>query len=191
MQTMTLLNQTKIPVLGFGTYKITDPTLAKESVTEAICRGYRHVDTAAFYENEVAVGQAIRDTIAEGGLARKDLFVTSKVWKTENTYDKVMASFEKTMENLGLDYLDLYLVHWPASDAFDPDWKETNRQVWRAMIDIYRSGQVKAIGVSNFLVAKHILLVQSCYCARRKSNRLFDGVVHPSFHYFRFRTGYF
>ena len=128
MQTMTLLNQTKIPVLGFGTYKITDPTLAKESVTEAICRGYRHVDTAAFYENEVAVGQAIRDTIAEGGLARKDLFVTSKVWKTENTYDKVMASFEKTMENLGLDYLDLYLVHWPASDAFDPDWKETNRQ---------------------------------------------------------------
>lgn len=152
MQTMTLLNQTKIPVLGFGTYKITDPTLAKESVTEAICRGYRHVDTAAFYENEVAVGQAIRDTIAEGGLARKDLFVTSKVWKTENTYDKVMASFEKTMENLGLDYLDLYLVHWPASDAFDPDWKETNRQVWRAMINIYRSGQVKAIGVSNFLV---------------------------------------
>ena len=91
MQTMTLLNQTKIPVLGFGTYKITDPTLAKESVTEAICRGYRHVDTAAFYENEVAVGQAIRDTIAEGGLARKDLFVTSKVWKTENTYDMITS----------------------------------------------------------------------------------------------------
>ena len=87
MQTMTLLNQTKIPVLGFGTYKITDPTLAKESVTEAICRGYRHVDTAAFYENEVAVGQAIRDTIAEGGLARKDLFVTCLLYTSDAADD--------------------------------------------------------------------------------------------------------
>ena len=146
-----LLNNTGIPVLGFGTYKITDEAEAEASVREAIRLGYRHVDTAAFYNNEAAVGRAIRAAMAENGLSREDLFVTSKVWKTENTYDKVMASFDKTMADLGIGYLDLYLVHWPSSYVFDDNWKETNREVWSAMIDIYKSGRVRAIGVSNFL----------------------------------------
>lgn len=146
-----LLNGHKIPMLGFGTYKITDENEAKSSVKEAIRLGYRHIDTAAFYMNEKAVGEAIKAALAENNLSREDVFVTSKVWKTENTYEKVMASFEKTMDDLDIEYLDLYLVHWPASYAFDENWKEINREVWSAMIDIYKSGRVKAIGVSNFL----------------------------------------
>lgn len=144
-------NQQQIPMLGFGTYKITDAVEATNSVKEALRLGYRHIDTAAFYQNEIAVGQAIRAGLAENGLKREDIFVTSKVWKTENTYEKVMASFEKTMKDLDIGYLDLYLVHWPSSYAFDENWKETNRQVWSAMIDIFKTGRVKAIGVSNFL----------------------------------------
>lgn len=147
----TLQNGHKIPMLGFGTYKITDEKEAKESVKLAIKLGYRHIDTAAFYRNERAVGEAIKVGLEESNLSREDIFVTSKVWKTENTYEKVMASFEKTMEDLDIEYLDLYLVHWPSSYAFDENWKETNREVWSAMIDIYKSGRVKAIGVSNFL----------------------------------------
>lgn len=148
----TLLNGNKLPMIGFGTYKITDATEATESVKGALKLGYRHIDTAAFYKNEVAVGQAIRAGLAENNLSRSDVFVTSKVWKTENTYDKVIASFDQTMKDLDIEYLDLYLVHWPSSSAFDDNWINTNREVWRAMIDIYKSGRVKAIGVSNFLV---------------------------------------
>ena len=143
-----LSNGNEIPVLGFGTYKITDDVIAEESVREALRLGYRHVDTAAFYQNEKAVGRAIRGS----GTDRKNIFVTSKVWKTENTYDKVMASFERSMNDLDIGYLDLYLVHWPASPSFDDNWKEINRDVWKAMIDIYKSGKARAIGVSNFLV---------------------------------------
>ncbi len=147
----TLRNGHKIPMLGFGTYKITDEKEASDSVKHAIKLGYRHIDTAAFYRNERTVGEAIKAGLEENNLSREDIFVTSKVWKTENTYEKVMASFEKTMEDLDIEYLDLYLVHWPSSYAFDENWKETNREVWSAMIDIYKSGRVKAIGVSNFL----------------------------------------
>ncbi|MCR5415356.1 MAG: aldo/keto reductase [Pseudobutyrivibrio sp.] len=155
MSTLTtrikLNNNTSIPCLGYGTYKIKDPAEAYNSVKSALELGYRHIDTAAFYENEEYVGQAIRDFINTGACTRSDLFVTSKVWKTELGYEKTLAAFEKTMERMQLDYLDLYLVHWPASYAFDDDWKNTNRETWKAMIEIYKSGRVKAIGVSNFL----------------------------------------
>ena len=138
--------------MAFGTYKIKDPNEAYNSVKTALETGYRHIDTAAFYENEKQVGEAINDFIATGACRREDIFLTSKVWKTENTYEKVMAAFEKTMEEIGMEYLDLYLVHWPSSYVFDEHWEDTNREVWSAMIDIYKSGRVKAIGVSNFLV---------------------------------------
>lgn len=151
METSLLRNGVKMPCIGFGTYKITDAKEARSSVGTAIQLGYRHIDTAAFYGNEGPVGTAIREAMAKSGLAREDLFITSKVWKTENTYDRVLASFDKTMADLALDYLDLYLVHWPSSYAFDQNWKETNRDVWHAMMEIYKSGRVRAIGVSNFL----------------------------------------
>ncbi len=155
MNTLTdrikLNNGTSIPCLAFGTYKIKDPAEAYNSVKSALEIGYRHIDTAAFYENEKQVGQAINDFIATGAAKREDIFVTSKVWKSELGYKKTLAAFEKTMSEIGLDYLDLYLIHWPASYAFDDDWENTNRETWKAMIEIYKSGRVKAIGVSNFL----------------------------------------
>ena len=146
-----LNNGTSIPILGYGTYKIKDAADAYSSVKKALDLGYRHIDTAAFYENEKYVSNAIKDFIAEGKATREDIFVTSKVWKTELGYDKTLAAFEKTMDEMQLDYLDLYLVHWPSSYAFDDDWKNTNRNTWKAMMEIYKSGRVKAIGVSNFL----------------------------------------
>ncbi len=147
-----LNNGTDIPCLGFGTYKIKDPMEAYNSVKNALELGYRHIDTAAFYENEKYVSNAIMDFINARSCNRQDIFVTSKVWKTELGYDKTLAAFERTMKEMGdLEYLDLYLVHWPASYAFDDDWKNTNRETWKAMTEIYKSGRVKAIGVSNFL----------------------------------------
>ena len=146
-----LNNGNSIPMFGYGTYKIKDPSEAYNSVKLALKNGYRHIDTAAFYENEKYVANAIRDFMAETHTNREDIFVTSKVWKTELGYDKTLAAFEKTMMEMQMDYLDLYLVHWPASYAFDEDWKNTNRQTWKAMMEIYKSGRVKAIGVSNFL----------------------------------------
>ncbi|WP_022763113.1 aldo/keto reductase [Butyrivibrio sp. AD3002] len=146
-----LNNGTSIPCLGFGTYKIKDPNEAYQSVKTALELGYIHIDTAAFYENEKYVGNAVKDYIQASGCKREDLFVTSKVWKTEAGYDKTLRAFEKTMDEIALDYLDLYLVHWPSSYAFDDDWENTNRSTWKAMMEIYKSGRVKAIGVSNFL----------------------------------------
>lgn len=148
---INLNNGTAIPMFGYGTYKIKDKDEAYNSVRLALKNGYRHIDTAAFYENEKYVANAIKDFMKESNTAREDIFVTSKVWKTELGYDKTLAAFEKTMDEMQMDYLDLYLVHWPASYAFDDDWKNTNRDTWKAMTEIYKSGRVKAIGVSNFL----------------------------------------
>ncbi|MBQ8490083.1 MAG: aldo/keto reductase [Pseudobutyrivibrio sp.] len=148
---INLNNGTAIPMFGYGTYKIKDKDEAYNSVRLALKNGYRHIDTAAFYENEKYVANAIKDFMEETHTKREDIFVTSKAWKTELGYDKTLAAFEKTMNEMQLDYLDLYLVHWPASYAFDDDWKNTNRDTWKAMTEIYKSGRVKAIGVSNFL----------------------------------------
>lgn len=144
-------NNVGIPCLGFGTYKIDDEQQVYDMVITALEAGYRHIDTAAFYMNEAGVGRAINDFIATTKIAREEIFVTSKVWKTERGYDKTIKAFEKTMDEIGLDYIDLFLVHWPASPTFDDDWKEINRDTWRGMMDIYKSGKAKAIGVSNFL----------------------------------------
>ena len=146
-----LNNDTTIPMFGYGTYKIKDSNEAYTSVRLALKNGYRHIDTAAFYENEKYVANAIKDFMEESHTRREDIFVTSKAWKTELGYDKTLAAFEKTMNEMQMDYLDLYLIHWPASYAFDDDWENTNRATWKAMIEIYKSGRVKAIGVSNFL----------------------------------------
>ncbi|SDI00467.1 Aldo/keto reductase [Pseudobutyrivibrio sp. 49] len=146
-----LNNNTSIPCLGYGTYKIKDADEAYNSVKSALDAGYRYIDTAAFYENEKPVGKAINDYINSHDLKREDIFVTSKAWKTELGYEKTLKAFEKTMKEIELDYLDLYLVHWPASYAFDDDWENTNRATWKAMTEIYKSGRIKAIGVSNFL----------------------------------------
>lgn len=144
--TVKLQNGYEIPCLGYGTYKVSGEE-AVAVIKTAISAGYRHIDTATFYGNEVEVGQAIQ----ECDVPREDLFITSKVWKTERGYEKTKASFLKTLEDMQLDYLDLYLIHWPASFCQYENWEEINLETWRAMTELYQEGKIKAIGVSNFL----------------------------------------
>lgn len=144
--TYSLKNGLEIPVVGFGTWKTPDGDDAYNSVSEALKAGYRHIDTAAVYGNEESVGKAIKDS----GLSREEVFVTSKVWNTERGYEKTIAAFEVSLEKLGMDYLDLYLIHWPAIEKQDDDWEELNKESWRALMDLYKDGKVKSIGVSNF-----------------------------------------
>ena len=145
--TFKLNNGYEIPCVGFGTWQTPDGETAVMAVSEAIKAGYRHIDTAACYENEIGVGQGIKVS----GIEREKLFVTSKVWNTERGYEKTMAAFEKTLSDLELDYLDLYLIHWPASSSRFTNWEEINLGTWRAMTKLYQAGRIKAIGVSNFM----------------------------------------
>ncbi|CVI65269.1 Glyoxal reductase [Clostridiales bacterium CHKCI001] len=145
--TFHLNNGYEIPCVGFGTWQTPDGETAVMAVSEAIRAGYRHIDTAACYGNEVGVGQGIK----KSGIEREKLFVTSKVWNTERGYEKTIAAFEKTLSDLGLDYLDLYLIHWPASSSQYDNWEEINLETWKAMTELYEAGRIKSIGVSNFM----------------------------------------
>ena len=147
----TLRNGVEMPGVGFGTWKAKDGEAAYDSIIEALKAGYRHIDTAAMYRNEASVGKAVR----ECGLKREDIFVTSKVWNKNRGYEKTMAAFEKSLATMELDYLDLYLIHWPAIPLQFEDWDEINLGTWKAMIELYKAGKIKAIGVANFY-PKHL-----------------------------------
>ncbi|MFH5811945.1 aldo/keto reductase [Companilactobacillus sp. FL22-1] len=136
-----LANGVMIPQVGLGVFRMNDQEVL-DSVKWAIEAGYRHIDTASFYDNESAVGQAIKAS----GIDRKYLFITTKVWNNVRGYDETIKQFNSSLEKLGLDYLDLYLIHWPAA-GFEENW--------RAMEDLYKAGKIRAIGVSNFK-AHHI-----------------------------------
>ncbi|MDR7240216.1 aldo/keto reductase [Neobacillus drentensis] len=138
--TTTLSNGVKMPWMGLGVFKVTEGEEVIQSVKAAIKNGYISIDTAAIYGNEEGVGQAIK----ESGVPREDLFITTKLWNSEQGYESTLAAFETSMNKLGLDYLDLYLIHWPGKDKY----KET----WKAFEKLYKDGRVRAIGVSNFLV---------------------------------------
>lgn len=137
-----LHNGVKMPWFGLGVYKMKEENEAVQAIKTAIEYGYRSVDTAAIYQNETLVGKAIR----ESGVAREELFITSKVWNSEQGYETTLAAFEETMAKLGLEYLDLYLIHWPV--PAQGKYKET----WKALEKLYKDGRVRAIGVSNFQV---------------------------------------
>ncbi|HHK6650050.1 TPA: aldo/keto reductase [Streptococcus pneumoniae] len=149
MNTYQLNNGVEIPVLGFGTFKAKAGEEAYRAVLEALKAGYRHIDTAAIYQNEESVGQAIKDS----GVPREEMFVTTKLWNSQQTYEQTRQALEKSIEKLGLDYLDLYLIHWPNPKPLRENdaWKTRNAEVWRAMEDLYQEGKIRAIGVSNFL----------------------------------------
>lgn len=148
--TVTLHNGIKMPIFGLGVYKVDDGKTVVESVKTAINHGYRSIDTASFYDNEIGVGQAIK----ESDIAREDIFVTSKVWNDEQGYESTLQAFERSLKKLDLEYLDLYLIHWPIKDTY----KET----WRALEKLYTDGRVRAIGVSNFNVNQLQDLLADC-----------------------------
>lgn len=137
MENVTLNNGVEMPILGFGVFQVTDLAECERSVIDAIETGYRLIDTAASYANEEAVGKAIK----RSGVAREDLFITTKVWIQSNGYEGTKKSFESSLKKLQTDYLDLFLMHQPFGDVYG---------TWRAMEDLYKEGKVRAIGVSNF-----------------------------------------
>ncbi|KON67889.1 glyoxal reductase [Peribacillus butanolivorans] len=139
-ETITLHNGVKMPQVGFGVFKVKNGSETVESVKKAIEVGYRSIDTAAVYENEEGVGQAIR----ESGISREELFITSKVWNTDQGYETTLQAFDDSLKRLGLEYLDLYLIHWPGKDKY--------LETWKALEKLYNEGKVKSIGVSNFHV---------------------------------------
>ena len=142
-----LSNGVKIPCMGFGTWKLLDDEYTVDIVKTAIDCGYRHIDTAFAYQNQTAVGRAIRGC----GLKRNELFITSKLDNPSHGYENTLKEFELTMNQLGLEYLDLYLIHWPRPIKFRDNWKEMNEGSWKAFEELYQAGKIKAIGVSNFL----------------------------------------
>ncbi len=135
--TVTLNNGLKMPILGFGVFQVPDLAECERSVLDAIETGYRLLDTASSYKNEEAVGTAIQ----KSGVAREELFVTTKLWVQDASYEGAKAAFQTSMDKLKLDYLDLYLIHQPFGDVYG---------AWRAMTELYQAGRIKAIGVSNF-----------------------------------------
>src|SRR4249920_1380561 len=148
MKKVRLNNCVEIPILGFGVFQVTDLAECERSVVDAIETGYRLIDTAASYENEEAVGKAIR----RSGIKREELFITTKLWIQSNGYEGTKKAFENSLKRLQLDYLDLYLIHQPFGDVYGE---------WRAMQELYKEGRVRAIGVSNF-----------------QSDRLIDLIIH-------------
>ena len=145
--TFILNDGNKIPCVGYGTWRTPDGEDCVRATEYAISAGYRHIDTAFFYKNEKSVGRAIKNC----GVEREELFVTSKLWNTEHTYERTKRALDESLFNLGLDYLDLYLIHWPVPKDFRDCWENANAESWRAMEDALRAGKIKSIGVSNFL----------------------------------------
>ena len=134
-----LANGVNIPSIGFGTYKLGSEEEVRDRVKFALNLGYRQIDTAYFYGNEVGVGKGI----AESGIKREDIFLVTKLWNDDHGYEETMKAFNRSIKNLGVDYLDLYLIHWP---------NKLNSETWRAFEDLYKEGKVKAIGVCNFKI---------------------------------------
>lgn len=142
--TTTLHNGVKMPWFGLGVFKVEEGPELVNAVKVAIKHGYRSIDTAAIYGNEEGVGQGIREGLKEAGISREDLFVTSKVWNADLGYESAIAAYEESLKKLGLEYLDLYLIHWPVEGKY--------KEAWRALETLYKEGKVKAIGVSNFQI---------------------------------------
>ncbi|WP_419882856.1 aldo/keto reductase [Peribacillus sp. B-H-3] len=141
---VTLNNGTKMPWFGLGVFKVEEGPELVEAVKTAIKHGYRSIDTAAIYGNEEGVGQGIREGMKEAGITREELFVTSKVWNSDLGYETAIAAYELSLKKLGLEYLDLYLIHWPVEGKY--------KDAWKGLEKLYQDGKVKAIGVSNFQV---------------------------------------
>ncbi|KRF53006.1 glyoxal reductase [Bacillus sp. Soil531] len=142
--TVTLHNGVKMPWLGLGVFKVEEGSELVNAVKTAIVKGYRSIDTAAIYGNEEGVGEGIRQGLKEAGLSREDIFVTSKVWNADLGYEETLAAYETSLQKLGLEYLDLYLIHWPVEGKY--------KEAWKALETLYKEEKVRAVGVSNFQI---------------------------------------
>ena len=168
----TLSNGVRIPCVGYGTYKAADGN-GSAVIRMALEAGYRYFDTASFYQTETYVAQALRDS----GISRSEVFLASKMWKDEMGYAQTKAAFQRTLERLETDYLDLYLIHWPRPDAGYGDWKQLDMDTWRAMEELYEAGKIRAIGLSNFL-PQHV------------ENLLQNGKIAPMVNQIEFHPGH-
>ena len=146
MKDFTLSNGLKLPAIGFGTYKAAQGGDAAV-IQAAIDAGYRYFDTASYYGTEPFVAEAVR----RSGLPRGDFLVASKLWKTDMGYDGAKAAFQRTLDALNTDYIDVYMIHWPLPEPGFADWKDLDAETWRALEELYRQGKIRALGVSNFL----------------------------------------
>jgi len=156
--TFKLNNGVEIPCVGFGTYLTPDGKVCRDSVLAAIECGYRHIDTAEFYDNEDGVGAGIRDS----GVKRDELFVTTKVWNTNHGFDATLKAFDRSLQKLGLDYLDLYLVHWPVALKYRESYPAEFLETWKAFEKLYNEGRVRALGVCNCLKKHLSMLLENC-----------------------------
>jgi 2,5-diketo-D-gluconate reductase A len=146
MQTIKLNNGVEMPLLGLGVFQVSNPEECEQAVIAAIQSGYRLIDTASFYYNEAAVGNAIK----KSGVPREELFITTKLWVSDGGYENTKAAFERSLQKLGLEYLDLYLIHQALGDYYGS---------WRAMEELYKEGKIRAIGVSNFFPDRMVDLI--------------------------------
>ena len=145
MDRIRLNNGVEMPAEGFGVFQVNDLAVCRQACLDAIDAGYRLIDTASLYNNEEAVGDAVREAIAAGKVTREELFITTKLWTNDASYDGAKRSFERSMEYLGLEYLDMFMIHMPYGDFYG---------AWKAMTELYREGRIRALAVSNFYAGK-------------------------------------
>lgn len=153
-QNFRLWNGVQMPCIGYGTYQVDK----QEKIEEALEIGYRRFDTAAHYFNEEAVGKAL----ANSAVKREEIFIATKLWYSDMGYDNAIRAFEDSVKKLGLTYIDLYLIHWPAEQKKYPDWIGTNRETWKALEDLYIDEKIRAIGVCNFMEKHMKPLLEQC-----------------------------
>ena len=158
MKNIELYNGILMPEIGFGTWKAPTGKVTVEAVKAAIECGYTHIDCAAIYGNEKEVGLGIK----ESNVDRKNLFITSKLWNDVRGYQETIDAFNKTLDDLQLDYLDLYLIHWPRPIKYHDNYIEKNIESWKAMEDLYKQGKIRAIGVSNFKIHHMEEIMKNC-----------------------------
>lgn len=161
----TLNNGLEIPVMGFGTYKA-----SQEAMSLAVDAGYRYFDTASFYGNECVLGETLRHS----GIPREEFIIASKIWKTDMGYTATKNALNLTLENLRINYIDVYMIHWPRPDLIRDDWKELDRETWRAMEELYSEGKIRALGLSNFLPYHAENIIANC--------KIMPSVAQMEFH---------
>lgn len=177
MKTVKLNNGVLMPIIGFGTWQTPNGEVAENAVFQALKAGYRHIDTAATYKNESSVG----DGIIRSGIDRESIFLTTKLWNDAHSYEGAKKAIKDSLEKLKVDYLDLYLIHWPNPKLIRDHWEEGNAEAWRAMEEAVEAGLIRAIGVSNFH-EKHLDALLKTAKIKPAVNQIYASPSDPQEH---------